>query len=123
PVVLGQRWLHLVAPASQLGGVEGNALDGAAGLVAALVVRIVIAPAVAADQPNTLADKGVDNLVARAEENFETLGRRRRSDVADHVGQVGQAVLVRVGDALGPHQRVVRQPDYAAGQARRPAHQ
>ena len=51
------------------------------------------------------------------------LERRARADVADHRLEVGHGVLVGVGDAVGPHHRVVRDPDDAAGHARRPADQ
>src|SRR5262249_8403387 len=54
-------------------------------------------------------------------ERFTTRGRGRRADVADHVGQICQTVLVRVGDPVGPHQRVVRQPHDAAGKPGRTA--
>ena len=122
-VILGQRRLHLVAPAAQLRGVERDPFDGAAGRVAALVVRVVVAPARAPDQFHALAGEEVDHLVARSEEHFAALGRGRRTDIADHIGQVGQAVLVRVGDAVGTHQWIVRQPDDPAGEPRRTADQ
>ena len=46
------------------------------------------------------------------------LERRGRADVADDRLEVGHRVLVGVGDPVGPHDRVVRDPDDAAGHAR-----
>ena len=57
-VVLGQRRLHFVTPAAQLGGVERNALDGAADRVAALVVRVVVAPSRRSGSASRLCGSG-----------------------------------------------------------------
>ncbi len=83
PVVLGHGRLDLVAPVAERGGVERDALDRTAGCVAALVVRVVVAPAGAPHQPNALAQQEVDHLDARGEEHLAAGGRRRRTDVAD----------------------------------------
>ena len=51
------------------------------------------------------------------------LERRGRADVADDGLEVGHGVLVGVGHAVGPHHRVVRDPDDAAGHGGRAADQ
>ncbi len=120
-VVLGHRRLDPVAPVAEFGGVVGNSLDGSTGCVAALMIRVVVAPAGTPNQPNTLADKEIDHLDARSEKHLAAGGRGDLTDVADDVVEVRQAVLVRIGDARVAHQRVVRQPDHTAGHPGRPA--
>jgi hypothetical protein len=113
PEILGHCGLYFVAPVSELGRVERDSLDSAAGGVATLVIRVVIAPAGTPYEADALTQQEVDHLVARGEERLPPRRRRRRTDVADDVGKVGKTVLVRVRDAVGPHQRIVGQPDHA----------
>jgi hypothetical protein len=73
-VVLGHRRLDPIAPVTEFGGVERDSLDGPTGCVAALVIRVVVAPAGAPHQPDALADKKVDHLDARGEEHLAAGG-------------------------------------------------
>jgi hypothetical protein len=97
------------------GGIERDALDGAARRIAALVVRVVVAPAGTPNHPDSLAQQKIKHLEACGEKPLAAGRRRRRTDVADDVVEVRQPVLVRIRYPLRPHQRVIRQPDHAAG--------
>src|SRR4051812_50136686 len=87
PEILGHRRLDLVTPASELGGVERDSFDTTAGGVAAFVIRVVVAPAGTADEPNALRHREGNKVGARA---VETSPRRRRGAGAVVPGGVGK---------------------------------
>ena len=131
PVVLGHGRLDLVTPLTERGGVVRDSLDRAAGRVAALVVRVVVAPAGAPDQPNSLAQQEVDHL----EPAVRNVSRRAGDDASPmspiDVVEIRQPVFVRVGvcpprasagcSAATPCRRTFRWIRREAPASRRPA--
>ncbi len=85
------------------------------------MIRVVVAVPGASHHANAFTDEEVDHLVTGGKEHFAAFRRGSRTDVADDVVEVRQAIFMRIGYAFGNHQRVVRQPDHAAGHPGRPA--
>ena len=116
---LGQPRLQLREPLTEDLAVEGDRLNAATVVVTALGVGVIVAVPRAIDEPDASALQERDHLGTRPEEGVAPLEGGAGSDIAHHSFEMGHGVLVGVGDAVGLHDRVVRDPGDAAGHAGR----